>query len=436
MRRPLRVLLFSWFFPPYLAAGSSRTGQLVKYLMRAGAEVTVVTGRPADLPALSDIDVRADVHYAHNYEVNALPARILGRQAVRERGYELARLGRWSFLGKLYKQVVHFPDAQIGWVPGALSTAARLGGPPPDVVMSSSSPASAHIAAARYAAARDLPWIAEFRDPWTNNPTFERWWPARALERAIESRLAARADVVTGITAGFARELEKLFDRDVVHIPNGFDPDDFPAPAPPVGDDLTHVGTVYTSYDIPMFLSGVRAASAQVSVSFIGRSVADLRERVAEDGVGDRVHIVGPRKRSEAIAAMRRSRANLLFLWRHDRALAYTYVPQKLYEYLAAGRPIVAVGDPRGDAGDITRASGLGVFADDTAAVARVLDGGVPAMMPNATAIQAYSYRTIAERFMAVFEIAMERHGRAKASGRMARSDERLSGDAREDQDA
>lgn len=404
--RPIRVLVFSWYFPPYLAAGSSRVGQLTKYLARAGADVHVVTGRPTDLPTFVDIASPAEVHYAPHYDLNALPARLLGRRSVRERGYELARLGRLSLLGKIYKQVVHFPDAQVGWLPGAGRVAASL--PVPDVVLSTSSPASAHLAAALYTSRHGVPWVAEFRDPWTGNPTFERWWPARILERQIERSLARRADAVTAITATLARELSRRYDRQVSHIPNGFDPEDYPGDPPATNDEFVHVGTVYTSFDTSLFLKGVREASP-VKVRFLGRNLADLRERIEAAGVGDRVSILGPRPRSEAIGTTRRSRANVLFLWRHEHPLAAGYVPQKLYEYLAAERPIIAVGDDRGDAGDILRASGLGVFVRDSGSIAKALSSPLPEARPEPAEISRYAYPEIAARFLDLFEQVIAR---------------------------
>lgn len=400
----LRILIFAWFFPPYLAAGASRTGQLAKYLVRAGADVHVVTARPKDLPELSDIATGASVHYASYLDVNALPARLMGRGALRSEGYRLARLGRFAVLGRTYKQVVHFPDAQVGWIRDAVRVAERVG--PVDVVLSSSSPPSAHIAAALYTRRRRTPWVAEYRDPWAGNPTFQRWWPVSALERWLERTVSRDATELTAITPGLCAELEARFQRPVAHVPNGFDPHDFTGDPPPPAREILHVGTVYTNYELAAFAAGVREADTDLRIAFLGRNLADLPEHLAAAGLEDRVELRGPVRRSAAIAQIRASTANLLFLWRHDRPLAHAYVPQKLYEYLAAGRPIIAFGDDRGDAADIVRASGLGVFVRSASELARVLSAPMSPRVARPEIAERYSYAVIAQSYLDIFERA------------------------------
>lgn len=404
MRSRPRILVFAWFYPPYLAAGSSRTGQLVKYLVRAGAEVDVVTARPKDLPELSDIETGARIHYADYLDLNALPARLIGRSTLRDEGYRLARLGRFAFAGRAYKQLVHFPDAQAGWIGGALRTAERLGAV--DVVLSTSSPPSAHLAAAMYRRKHKTPWVAEYRDPWTGNPTFRRWWPAREVERRIERMVSREASAITAITPGLRAELERRYDRPVVHVPNGFDPDDFRGAPPAAVREVLHVGTVYTNYDLAGFLAGVKAARSDLKVAFLGRNLADLPEHLAaaDAEVRARIELRGPVRRSAAMAATRSAAANLLFFWRHDRALAEVYVPQKLYEYLAAGRPVIAYGDDRGDAADILKASGLGVFARTPAELAAILTAEVPERAPQIAEIERYSYASIARTYLEILD--------------------------------
>lgn len=398
----LRVVMLAYYFPPYLSAGASRAGQLAKYLARAGADVHVVTAHVHDLPLKSDVhpgDV--SVVYAKNFEINAIPARIL-RRDLREHGYGLSPGHPTRLLGSLYQQVVNFPDAQVGWIPGAISEAERLLQPSRSVVVSSSPPASAHIAGAVLAARHQVPWVAEFRDPWIDNPYFRRWWPARTVERQLHDVVMRRASAVVSVSRGFSTVYEERLHRAIHHVPNGYDPEDFVGPPPStLLGQIAHAGTVYAAYDTRLLLEGMRLARREVHALFSGRNIRDLRERADDLGVLDRVQLLGPVLRSEAILQMRRSEANILFFTRKDHPYASHFVPQKLYEYLGAGRPVLAIGDGDREAGDILRSSGLGLFVDTPQAVARAIEVEISAS-PDRSAIQHFAYPAIAAQYLRI----------------------------------
>ena len=396
----MHVLIFSWFYPPYLSAGASRVGQLALHLARAGIRVSVVTGRPADLPTMSDIAPAGEVHYAPAMDLNAPPRVVLGRRSVVEHGYELSRLGRFRAFGHAYKQVVHFPDAQAGWIIPAVRTAGDLDRP--DVVMSSSPPPSAHVAAALFSRMRGVPWVAEYRSPWTDSLYFRRWWPARALERAIEERIGRRAAAVTAISQYLSGVIGRRLGRHVEFIPNGADPDDYRGDVDPVPDTFVHLGTVYAPYRTQILIDALRMLTRKVRVVFLGRNLANLPEQLRVSGVSGLIDTPGPVRRSEAISSIRRAEANLLFLTEHPGSPQYADVPQKLYEYIAAGRPIIAIGPTASETADLARRSGLATFVETAADLARCLER-VPSVSSDPTVVAEHRYDRIAERFVGIF---------------------------------
>jgi len=403
----MHVLLITWYFPPYQSAGASRLGQLTKYLRLAGHRVSVVTGRPSDLPSLTDIVTAAEIHYAANIDLNAVPRSVLGKSSVREHGYELSRLGRFQWLGRAYKQLMHFPDAQVGWIVPALLSARRIDRP--DVVLSSSPAPSAHIAAGLFARSRHIPWIAEYRDLWTDGPAFRRWWPARPLENGIEAALIRRASIVTTTTKGMAEILSARLGRRVEHIPNGFDPEDFTGAVTTEPGLFAHTGTVYVTFDTSLLLRALPLVRRPIRMVFAGRNLADLPQKVRDRG-GTGVDLVGPLERSMAIGLMRRAEANLLFLWDRKHRLAHVNVTQKLYEYIAAGRPIIVIGHDQGEAATIVRDSGLAIFVRTAEELARALEH-VPPLTPDSDVIRRYEYQRLAARFVDLFDQALRNGG-------------------------
>lgn len=396
----MHVLVFSWFFPPYLSAGASRLGQLSKYLTRSGLRVSVVTGRPVDLPQMSDIAHGAQVVYADHLELNALPQMLLGQRSVLEHGYEMSKLGRFRALGMTYKQLVHFPDPQAGWILPALRAASSLD--IPDVVFSSSPPASSHVAAAAFALRRGIPWIAEYRSPWTDSLYFRRWWPARHLERALERAIGRRASAVTAISRGLRDTIAGTLGRSVEEIPNGFDPDDYAGVVAPHQGTIVHLGSVYAPYPTRTLLDALPLVQRPIRVVFLGRNLANLPAQLVGSPAERSVERPGPVRRSDAIAAIRGAEANLLFLTEGLRSAQYTDVPQKLYEYFAAGRAIIAVGPTSSETAEVAVSSGLATFVETPAGLAAALER-VPAAAPDERVVARYAYERIADRFAELF---------------------------------
>lgn len=403
----MHVLLFSWFYPPFQSAGASRSGQLAKYLVAAGVRVSVVTGRPRDLPLGADIDPGAEVHYAGHLELNAFPQFILGRTQVESHGYEFSRLGRLGALAGIYKRLVHLPDAQAGWIVPAARAAASLDSP--DVVMSSSPPASAHVAAAIYALRRGIPWVAEYRSPWTDNPHFIRWQPLRSIERSVERRIGRRATVVTAISQHLRRTLEIGLGREVVHLPNGYDPDDFVGEVPVEPGLCVHLGSVYVAYPTQLLLDALPLLRRPRRILFAGRNLADLPDRLRRSGMQSLVERPGPLPRRRAIDLIRRAHVNIVFVTREATATGYTTgftdVPQKMYEYFASGRPILAIGPMGSETADTLRRSGIATFAESPATVAECLEA-VPEPSIDPDWVSQFSYARITQGLVSVLEKA------------------------------
>lgn len=399
----MHVLIFSWFYPPYLSAGASRLGQLALYLSRLGIRVSVVTGRPSDLPPISDIAPAAEVHHAPALDLNAPPRLLLGRRSVVEHGYELSRLGRFSALGQAYKQVIHVPDAQAGWIVPAVRLAARLDRP--DVVLSSLPPPSAHLAAALFALRRGIPWVAEYRSPWTDSLYFRRWWPAQPIERAVEVWAGRRAAAVTAISEYLQGVVSRRLRRPVAFVPNGFDPDDYPGEATPEGGLFVHLGSVYAPYRTDVLVEALAQVRRPARAVFLGRNLANLPARLRTARGRELVETPGPVRRSDAIGWIRRAEANLLFLTERPGSPQYADVPQKLYEYMAAGRPILAIGPAGSETADLARRTGLASFARTPAELARSLED-VPPVAPDPVVLAEHRYDRIAARFAEIFRSA------------------------------
>ncbi len=380
-KRGRRVLVVAYYFPPAGGPGVQRVLKTVKYLRRFGWEPTVLTvadgAFPQHDPSL-EVDVPDDVVVVRTRALDPLGlyGRITGRRgagavpvgSVGSGAGVTDRVARWA------RANVFLPDARVGWVPFATRAALRMHAEHQfDAVLTSGPPHSVHLVGRRLARRAGLPWVADFRDPWTGINFYQDLpmsAPARRLDRRLESSVLREADRITTVSPTWAATLASKGDRrddHVMVVHNGFDPDDFATPAPAPDDvfTLAHVGSLYGSRN-PATLWEALATLARAGK--LDRFRLKLRGGVDEPvlesarglGLEDRVEGAGYVGHAAAVGAMRAATALLLVV--EDFGLDRGMITGKLYEYLGAGRPVVGIGPPDGDAAALLAETSAGAM--------------------------------------------------------------------------
>jgi glycosyltransferase involved in cell wall biosynthesis len=291
------------------------------------------------------------------------------------------------------------PDDRQGFIPPAVRLALRLHRERPyDVMVSTAPPQSLHLCGLILSRLRNLPWVMEYRDPWQGGKAANvvTWWSG-ALEARWEAAALRRAAAVVTVTDALAAVLrERVADPGkVVSVLNGIPSAHPPRRAAPTGTfQILHAGTVYSRRDPrPLFraLKIVKQRLGPVGRPFVvdfvglswqyqGRSLEDWAE---EEGVGDLVnlhHAVGYAECQGMIGG-----ADLLLLLAQNQPLQ---IPNKLYDYLAAGRPILALLDEQGESARLLRKAGdhLLVPVEATAGqIAGVLESAIRRPSPVIT---------------------------------------------------
>ena len=221
---------------------------------------------------------------------------------------------------KLFNDWLFIPDTYAGWIVPALRAGRRLLAEQRfDAVLSSYPRGSAHLVAAGLARAGRLPWLADYRDPWTTGS--ERRFASPAHKRAhgaLEERALRRAARVTSVNAAILADLQRAYPflegRGEV-ISNGFDPDE-PADDVTLGDGFwfVHTGRLYQRMgEVSRFLRALAALPDDVRVLFLGVEGTQVRAEAERHGVGDRVRVqpfCGPRVRARLPARGRRAAAH------------------------------------------------------------------------------------------------------------------------------
>lgn len=384
----MRILLVSFFFPPYGSVGAVRTGKIAEYLTRFGHDVRVVSAREQNVPTATlplPLD-SARVTYAGWWGPRRLVDLILGRGATlgdrnaagvqADDGSPRRGVAR---IAAAAKTLAYFPDAQIGWMPFALRAADVVTRNwRPDVIIASASPATSLLVAARLARRLGVPWIADLRDLWVANHAYDHpSWRRRVEERLERSVLRSAAGLVT-VSAPLADSLRE-FGRPVAVVTNGFDPADAPPVTPSNSRaaratlEIVYTGTVYEGRQdpTPLFEAMARIGDPRLRVRFIGSAPSMVRALAARAGVEEQVECAPSVPHADAIREQRDADALLLLLW-NDPAQPGVFTT-KIFEYLAARRPILGVGYPAGVAADLLRERDAGVVTDSADCLVPVL---------------------------------------------------------------
>lgn len=386
-----RLLLLTYYFPPSGGAGVQRPLKWVKYLRDFSVEPTVLTVEAGAYPKL-DASLEADVppgvvvHRTHALDPFAAYARLTGRtrdEAVAARTGDFRGGSLRERLALWVRANLFVPDARVGWAPFAIREGLRLLRTQPfDAILTTGPPHSVHLAGRALHARIGMPWIADFRDPWTDlyyQAELPRLGPVQQADRALERSVLRRATMVTTVSPSLARLLAQKVDRapaDFRVIYNGFDEEDFAGiePAPPADRFvLTYVGTLYGHQEaLWAALARLREDGGvpRLRVRLVGRVLPGTEAVLERFGVRDVVETVPYLPHPEAVREM--ASATLLLLTIEDWPHAEAIVTGKLYEYLAAGRPVLGIGPPGGDAAAILRQTGAGrMFArEDVAGIA------------------------------------------------------------------
>ena len=367
----MKILLVSFFFPPYNAIGAVRAGKLARELVAAGHEVQVLTARNQRLPKNLAVEVPGEfVHATAWLNVNSLPLMMMSRQRDKYDGGSTKLSMVTRVLANAYRTLTNFPDGQIGWYwPAKAEGRKILRNWRADLIYASAPPYTGLLVARQLSRSSGIPWVAEFRDLWTDNHYLKqpRW--RRALESQLERRALAAARGIVTVSEPLATILRRKCTAPVISVPNGFDPQDFPQNRnSPPADQLviTYAGLVYPGRRDPTPLfKAIRLLGEEakrVKVRFFGRVLPEIQLLAEQEGVAASVEVLGSVSFRESARIQRDSDILLLLLWNNpSEEGVYT---GKLFEYLGAQRPILAIGLERGVAADLIRSRGAGLICN------------------------------------------------------------------------
>jgi glycosyltransferase involved in cell wall biosynthesis len=409
----MRILLVAYFYPPCTDTGAERPRAMAKYLRQLGHDVTVLTTAAYG-------SAEGETSVVRTADAQRWRARMRGHDHVGSLFDSDTYSGRPHFLSRV---VVPEPLA-LAWAPFARRAARRLNAAQPfDCVITTSPPESAHTVGSALQR-RGVAWVADVRDAWTFEPRRPPFPTGiqRRLDGRLERKLLGAADAVVCVSEPAAADLRARGIADPVVITNGWDPEEAAgrAKSSEVGLDPGRASLVYTgrfgSYGRdPKALLGALAAIAaeeeavaeKLELVVAGPLTGDERPLFERDYSPARVVLAGSLPRERALALQREADA-LLLIAHPTRSQLLNY---KLFEYLAAGRPMLALAEGT-EAGRVAAELGATVApAGDSRAIAAALRRVAAGELrkPATGAVATYAYPAPAAAMARTAELAVAR---------------------------
>ncbi len=376
-----KVLVITYYWPPSGGSGVQRWLKFVKYLPQFGWQPYVFTPEnPSfdlkDESLIRDVPPEAEVLQFPIWEPYALFNKLSGGGQASANSAPKAdtffkRLSIW-IRGNLF-----IPDPRVFWVrPSVNFLDDFLREKRIRHIITTGPPHSVHLIGLRLKKRNpSLKWIADFRDPWSEwgfLDTLKLTGLARRWHKQLEKSVLQRADKVTTITPFYVRHFQRLGERKVNLLTNGFDEEDFKGFSLERPDKfvIRHMGIVNEKCNPVPFMEAVLSLCQKnqdfgnlVHIDFVGQVNAHFTKYVNTHPVLSIITHFTPTVPHREVVKLYGSSAVLLLVLTGYKD-AEGYMPGKLFEYIATGLPILGVGPEQGDAAALMSAAGVGVMID------------------------------------------------------------------------
>lgn len=360
--------MIAYYFPPIGGSGALRPLKLAKYLPSFGWNPCVLAVK------------NPDWYYAHDPELlKELSSNIIIKRSFMLRSawlYRVLNPPRILKIDQVLRRFLVQPDDQIGWIPFAYFSAVNIIRKyNVKAIYSTSAPLSCHLIAYLIKRKKNIPWVADFRDEWFENPDLNLATSFhRRLHYKLESLVVNNCDKVIAPAARFCRLLAKHCpdSNKFSTIPMGFDPEDF-SQQTTLEDQtdegrkfvIAFSGLFYGSFRPNFFLNAInelveegKVSPKKIKVQFVG---ANTPNDIDFEDVYGFSEFTGFISHKEALEYLSKANALLLLL---SKERGKDVIPSKTFEYMASGKPILALVPSSGEVAKIIQKTNTGLVVN------------------------------------------------------------------------
>ncbi len=380
-----KVLIITYYWPPNGGSGVQRWLKFSKYLRDFGWEPVIYTPENPEIVHFDDslekdIKEKTTVVKTKIWEPFSIYKAITGKKKndTLGAGFMSEKKGI-SFTEKLsvwIRSNFFIPDARVFWIkPSVKYLTNYLTENPVDIIVSTGPPHSMHLIALGLKKKLQIPWVADFRDPWTNIDFYDKLKLTKRADkkhRTLEKNVLRSADKVVSVSWNWAKDYIKKGAKDVEVITNGYDPDDFPEIKNNREKDgfiICQFGSVNKDRNHDVFWKAIsdlinknNEVKEKLKILFIGSIDFSVTESISKYNLESLVEKIGYLPHKEALETA--AKADVLYLPLNNTPNVSGIIPGKVFEYLALKKPILSIGDVNGDTAKILKETQSGVMFD------------------------------------------------------------------------
>jgi glycosyltransferase involved in cell wall biosynthesis len=424
-----KVLIITYYWPPSGGAGVQRWLKFAKFLPEYGWQPVILTVDPEyasypqrDESLLAEVDPGSLVYTTKSFELYNLYKLISGKKEVPYGGFaNESKEGLLQKVSKFLRGNFLLPDPRKGWNKYALKKAAELIRKfNIDTVVTTSPPHSTQLIGLKVKQKFNIRWIADLRDPWTDiyyYNQFKHTALARKIDLNFEREVVENADLLITVSEDVKRlftEKSKLpIANKTVVIPNGYDEDDFRIkPQKPNGKKvITYTGTISETYDVSGLLKAIGNLDGKIRQDFLIRFVGKVPPVIVQnfESAGISVELTGYVDHSKSIEYLFLSDLLMMVVPRvkNNRGI----ITGKFFEYLASGKPVLAIGPVDGDLAGLIAETHCGrIFVyEDAVGIGEFIQEQMinPKAESNPEKSRPYSRRNLTKKISELLDIKM-----------------------------
>ncbi len=357
---PINALIIAYYWEPAGGPGVQRWVKFTKYFENYGIKPTVFVPENPSYPIV-DSSIKAEI--PNTVKVLKFPisepykwAKVLSKTKTKQISSGIVASKKASLLEKILLGIrgnFFIPDARVGWVKPSVSfLETYIMNNSIDVIITTGPPHSLHIIGMQLKEKLNLPWIADFRDPWTTihyHKLLKLGKSAKKKHIWLEKKVLQSADCIVVTSPSTQKEFELKTNVPIQVITNGFD---IEKTTSEVSIDtrfsLVHIGSLLSERN-PVILWEVlseiinenKEFSKNLTIRLVGAVSPEIIKTITKKGLKPYLEITGYVSHKEAIRLQQQ--AQLLLLIESNREETSAIIPGKLFEYLHAQRPIVAI---------------------------------------------------------------------------------------------
>lgn len=428
-----RVLIITYYWPPSGGSGVQRWLKMSKYLPEYDWQPVIYTAENAEYPIEDpslekDVCPEAEVIRRPIVEPYTIYKKFLGikQEDKIKVGFasESKKTGWKENLSIWIRGNLFIPDARCFWIkPSVRYLKEYLKEHPVDAIISTGPPHTMHLIAMKLKETLGIPWIADFRDPWTEIDFYDELlltpWADRKQHK-LELEVLTKADKVVTVSWTWAQGLGRLGNRNVRVIQNGFDWSGSQNDEPKALSKkftITHLGVIGPARNAPTLWaalhelqSSLEDFSKALKIKLVGHVDRSVLDSLQTNHLSDNTEIIPHVPHDEVQQLQNASQVLLLLV--NNSPNAKGILTGKLYEYLASGRPILCIGPENGDAARLLEETkaGITIGFDDKEKMKEVIMDYYQQYITNGlpnnkkTSIEKYSRKALAGEYAKLLE--------------------------------